>query len=816
MTIILESRIICGHSRLGAPPAVWFHLDRALLDSLLEGGPDLDAKLAPISLRPPTLGHHRQSGPMHVFADLVIRLLSSAGHRAELAEIIEDAKRPTATLAVEEGITALSAGELIADVLSTEAAPLPDALIDAVAAFRRDAAKRVLNLDARLIQDAAQAAGLPTRWLDQNPFKRFEPGPHTPPVRVGLLQIGQGARRRLVAGSLPDGVSDNLLESLRCRAELMPRLARAGVPIPASDLEFSNRNTATRAVRSAERIGFPVAVKSLYKPRFPHLSDAIDVLGPLHHEDEVRQAFNTLAGTVHRVWVEAWPQGKTYRFLVIGGQVAAISRSDEPSDFRDEVAEDIIQLAEHAAAVCELPTLAGVDICIVDPRGSVDPANCLVTNVLPDPELARHVHDSGGGNVADGLISTLFSNPASARIPMLAVTGTNGKTTTCRMLAQILATEFESVGLATTGGAFVGRECIADGDVAGVSGAAWVLADDRCQAAVLETSRGGLLKMGTAFDHCDIATCLNVRPDHIGYDGIDSLEAMAEVKGRLIERASRAAVLNADDPLCLAMRSRAACDRIILVAESGDQADLRAHREHGGEAVFVEPRPDGDWLVLAHGETQKPLMKLSDIPATMDGLLNSNCFNARFAAATAWASGIRIEGIRRGLAGFSNTVDDSPGRYNFIDGFPFTVLSDYAQNPDGAVRVLQVLDHIGAAGREHLVCMTLGARHRSHIDEVAPLFAERFASITLSGNLTNIELNPEWLSDNPRQTMLDYFRQQLIDAGVSPNQITCCHDEAEAVRIGLNQASDGDVLLVLTPHDVASPVYQAAAEANKD
>jgi len=813
MTLILNSRVVCGHSRLGPPPLAWFQLDRSRLASLIDMIPDLDGRLEAIGVGPSTAARIDSNEPLAVFSDLVSRLLESAGHPVGPAEITHRPGLATLALPVEEGGTALSAGALIASLLSTADSPPPPELIENLAEFRRDAAGRQLTADARMMHAAAQAAGLPTLWLDQPPFQRFEPGPQTSPVRIGLLQIGQGARRRLVAGALPAGQNDALLESLRCRAELMPLLARAGLPIPDQDLEFSNRNTATRAVRSAERIGYPVAVKSLYKARFPHLSRTPDVLGPLGNEDEVRRAFEVLAGAPHRVWVEGWATGDSHRFLVIDGQVRAISRSSDSSLRLDQVSAQITALAERAAAVCQLGVLAGVDMQIIDLDGSAEPGNCAVTNVLPDPDLARHARKPGDRTVADELVRTLIPDPEAARIPIVAVTGTNGKTTTCRMLQRILASEFDPVGLATTGGAFIGQEQVHDGDVAGATGAAWLLADDRPRAAVLETSRGGLLKLGTAFDRCDVAIGLNVRADHIGYDGIDSLEALAEVKGRLIERAARAAVLNADDPLCLAMRSRAPCDRIVLVAESGGHSELRAHRAQGGEVVFIDPRPDGDWLVLARGERDWPLMTLAEIPATMEGLLESNCFNARFAAAGAWALGIRPETIRQALAGFSNSVEESPGRYNFIDGHPFGVLCDYAQNPDGVHRLLRIVDRLDPPGRLHLVCMTIGARHRAHIDEVAAEFSGRFASIALSGNLQNIERNPEWAGDQPRRRMLDYFRQKLIEAGSSPEKVTTFEDETGAIRDGLSRAGEGDLLVVLAPPEVGLPTLAAPLRA---
>ena len=833
MTFILESRIVCGHTRISAPPAVWFHLDAERLGDALERCTDLAERREAFGLSPAS--DTAALNPAERFAELVGALLDSVGHDHLAAHIDERSENCTVLLPVDEGRTAQRAGELIADLLALESAAQLDAeqarpagpvgdsransradsradsLTDALATFRRQAAGRALNPDARLLYQAARAAGFPTLWLDQEPFLPFDPEPQSPSQRVGLLQIGQGERRRLFAGSLPAGQSDALLESLRCRAELMPRLARAGLPVPPLDEEFSNRGSATRAARFAARIGYPVVVKALYRPRFPHLESRPDAVGPLDHEDAVRRAFEALAGREQRVWVEGWTPGDDYRFLLIDGCLRAVRGPDGPVNLPGGISQALIDLAERAASVCGLSIIAGVDLRIVDPHGPAELPNCVVTNVLPDPDLCGHTTGPSDRVLAEALLRCVIPEPTTPRIPIVAVTGTNGKTTTCRMLQRILETRHERVGLATTGGAFVGSQQVHEGDVAGATGAAWLMAEDRCQAAVLETSRGGLLKLGTAFDRCDVATCLNVRADHIGYDGIDSLEAMAEVKGRLIERAHAAAVLNADDPRCLAMRSRAPCERIVLVAESGDQVDLVAHREAGGDAVFLSPHRDGDHLTLARGSDARDLMPIADIPATMNGLIESNVFNARFAAATAWALGIEAQAIRRALSGFSHSAEDNPGRYNFIDGFPFTVLCDYAQNPDGVGQALKVIDRLEIPGQLHLVCMTIGARHRSHIDELAGTLAQRFDTISLGGNLLNISLNPEWAGDKPRRRMLDYFRHRLLACGKATEEVSSFEEEVESIRAGLTHASAGDLLVVLAPPEIALPALQAAA-----
>ncbi len=348
-------------------------------------------------------------------------------------------------------------------------------------------------------------------------------------------------------------------------------------------------------------------------------------------------------------------------------------------------------------------------------------------------------------------------------------------------------------------------ESILSGDVAGVPGAAMVLADDRVEAAVLETARGGVITLGMAYDQCDAAACLNVEADHLGKEGIHTLEQMAEVKSRVLRRARDTVVVNADDPLCLGMLDDVQAPRCILVTRDPSSETVARHVEQGGDAVRLETREGRDWIVFASASERVPVVAVDDIPATMDGMLKNNVFNALFAAGLSRAIGMEADSVRSGLRGFANTPECNPGRYNFIEGYPFTVLMDFAQNPHGLTEVLDLVRNSRAPGKRRVVCQSIGPRHRAHIDEVAAPLAAHFEDFVL-GCSAYAEDNPEYAGDNPRRSMLDYFESRLMAQNVPRSAIRSFEDQAEGIRAGLETAGPGDLLVVLSRPEIALPV----------
>jgi cyanophycin synthetase len=457
------------------------------------------------------------------------------------------------------------------------------------------------------------------------------------------------------------------------------------------------------------------------------------------------------------------------------------------SDVTDAVTEEIKRLAERAASYCGLHELAGVDMTIRGPLGEAHAPDCVLLDVLPDPDLVTHArpHDGPPRDVAAELVDTLFAPGETARIPLVAVTGSNGKTTTARMIAHILRQRFRHVGLATTAGAFVDDELILEGDVAGANGAAVVLADERTEVAVLETARGGLIKLGAGFDVCDVGVCLNVTSDHVGLDGIETQEQMAEVKGEVLRRACGCAVLNGDDPRVLAMRERTGAERVILVSRGGGAAEVAAHRARGGYAVMIEPVDGVPWIVGYKGADRIGMLPVAAIPATVGGAVAFNVENALCAAAAAWGLGLPVELIRRALESFGASYECNPGRFNVIDGLPFRAVIDYAHNAEGMHMLCQALRALPEPKRRILLLRT--ADHRS--DEGIRAFAraaaaERFDIYVCSRRGKSPEVPAK-------------LRRTLLEEGIPEESVLLIPEIEEGIARMLELARAGDLVVFL-------------------
>ncbi|MBY0442330.1 MAG: hypothetical protein K2Q25_09380, partial [Mycobacteriaceae bacterium] len=340
-------------------------------------------------------------------------------------------------------------------------------------------------------------------------------------------------------------------------------------------------------------------------------------------------------------------------------------------------------------------------------------------------------------------------------------------------------------------------------NLSGQPGARIILNDPAVQAAVFEMPRKGLIVFGHPCDHYDVAALLNIQDDHIGVDGIDTVEQMADLKAEVLERARHAVVVNADDPLCMAMRSRAGTDRHILVTSQPTSPAVAEHRCQGGEAVFTDQRQGAPWIVLSAGDAEEPLIPVDAIPATMNGLLRFNVSNAMFAAVLAWAQGIDIGTIRRALGSFHNSVEQNPGRYNFIAGLPFTLLLDFAHNPDGVREVCAVAGEIPVTGRRILCSQNLGNRHAAHVAAVASAIAKSFDEFVVGCDPQYLLECPEYSGPDPVAAMLSATRQHLLDHGVDSEAITSIGDPAAVIPAALARARVGDLVVVLAePHDM--------------
>lgn len=485
--------------------------------------------------------------------------------------------------------------------------------------------------------------------------------------------------------------------------------------------------------------------------------------------------------------------------LVWLARQANISAGGTADDVSTGVHPDNLALAVRAARLVGLD-IAGVDFLSPDISRSWREVGGVICEVNGQPGFRPHWLAAPDRDINGEVLDIVFAG-RPARIPTAAITGTNGKTTTCEMLHRIWTAAGALTGVCTTARLRIGEETVSTENLSGQPGAGIILTDPAVQSAVVEMPRKGLVYFGHYCDRYDVAALLNVQDDHIGADGVETLEQMAELKAEVLQRATGAVVLNAEDPLCLAMRSRAGAARHVLVARTPAAGAVVEHRRQGGEAVFLDGRGGRPWIVLAAGASETDLMPVHDVPATVNGLLPFNETNALFAAAVAWAQGVDAGVIRAALAGFRNSADDNPGRYNVVDGLPFDVLVDFAHNPDGVRGICAVAAGWPTTGRRVLCSLNVGSRHPGHLEELAPALATAFDEFVLGCDPELVGRCPEYAGADPAAAMVVRYRDLLIGAGVDAALIAGATDRPTAIRAALDAARPGDLLVVLADSD---------------
>ncbi len=326
----------------------------------------------------------------------------------------------------------------------------------------------------------------------------------------------------------------------------------------------------------------------------------------------------------------------------------------------------------------------------------------------------------------EAIIEELFPGEENGRIPITAITGTNGKTTVTRMIGHIMREAGNYVGMTTTDGIYLDGKLSFEGDCSGPQSADEVLTNADVEVAVLETARGGILRSGLAFDVCDVGVVLNVTADHIGLGGIHSLEDLAFAKGVVIESVRRSGfgVLNAEDALSAELAEY--CDGgVIFFSRNPQNARLKKHAKAGGIAITVV---DG-WLQLSEKSNKTQIVKVEDVPATLGGSIGFQIDNALAAAAAAWGAGVAPEVIGRALGTFDANADMTPGRFNVFEGSDYTLVVDFAHNPASMMALRDALKGYTATRQYKRIVGAVGApgdRRDREIRDVAAIAAGMF------------------------------------------------------------------------------------------
>ncbi|NJN30150.1 MAG: cyanophycin synthetase [Synechococcales cyanobacterium RM1_1_8] len=358
---------------------------------------------------------------------------------------------------------------------------------------------------------------------------------------------------------------------------------------------------------------------------------------------------------------------------------ANLSTGGVAVDRTDEIHPETLWIAERASRIIGLD-VAGIDIVTTDISQPLKAVNGVIVEVNAAPGLRMHVAPSQGvpRNVAAPILDMLFPPGSPQRIPIVAITGTNGKTTTTRLTAHILGQTYDTVGFTTTDGIYIDGNLIEKGDTTGPQSAQVILQDPTVDVAVLETARGGLLRSGLAFQHCDVGVVLNVAADHLGLGDIDTVEQLAQLKGVVAEaiHPSGYAVLNADDELVAAMAYKVDAN-VAYFSMDPDNPRVRVHTERGGIAAVYEQ----GYLSILKGDWLMRIEQASRVPLTMGGKAPFMIANALAASLAAFVRGVAIDDIRSALRSFRASTQQTPGRMNLFNLGKYHALVDYAHNP---------------------------------------------------------------------------------------------------------------------------------------
>jgi len=468
---------------------------------------------------------------------------------------------------------------------------------------------------------------------------------------------------------------------------------------------------------------------------------------------------------------------------------ANLSTGGTATDVTDVIHPDNREMAERAIRAIGLD-VGGVDFLSKNITESYRKIGGGICEVNAAPGFRMHVAPSEGSarDVAAPVIDMLFPPGASARVPIAAITGTNGKTTTARMLAHICKMAGYVPGLTTTDGVYIDGQRTVPGDMTGPVSARMVLADPQIDIAVLETARGGLLRAGMGVNEVNVGAVLNVQPDHLGLKGIETLEQLAEVKRIVVEVATDCAVLNADDALVLRMSGYTEAKHICYVTMNPQHTLVREHIRAGGRGCALEAGVNGQMITLYDKNGHIPLLWTHLIPATLEGRATHNVQNAMFAASMAFSLGIKLDAIRQGLRTFDSTFFQAPGRMNVFNEHPFKVLFDYGHNAHAVAVMADLAQRLDVTGRRIVVMAGPGDRRDEDLIAIARAVAGRFDHYICRRDDALRERKPD---EVPR-----IQAAALRAAGVSEEAISIIPDEQDAIAAALNMGQPGDLLLI--------------------
>lgn len=464
---------------------------------------------------------------------------------------------------------------------------------------------------------------------------------------------------------------------------------------------------------------------------------------------------------------------------------ANLSTGGSATDVTDDVHPEV---AERAVAAAQM---VGLDICGVDMvcdsiLHPLEDQGGGVVEVNAAPGLRMHLSPSYGKGrpVGEAIISTMFGEHENGRIPIVAITGTNGKTTTVRLITHLLAQKGLRVGMTNTDGVYIAGQRIDTGDCSGPKSARNVLQHPDVDAAVLETARGGMLREGLAFDRCDVAVVTNIGSgDHLGLNYITTVNDLAVLKRVIVQNISDngMAVLNAADPNVVPMANHCR-GAVTFFAADRDHPVMATHLAQGRRAVYVE-----DGCIVAAEGSQQQRIPLADIPLTLQGTIGFQVENVMASIAAVWALNLPWDVLRRGLATFSNDGNNAAGRFNLFNFRGATVIADYGHNPDAMLALVRAVEAMPAK-RRTVVISGAGDRRDEDIREQTRILGDAFDEVVL-------------FQDACQRGRADGEVLALLREGLTGAKRTRdmheIHGEFIAIDLAMDKLCEGDLCLIL-------------------
>lgn len=452
-------------------------------------------------------------------------------------------------------------------------------------------------------------------------------------------------------------------------------------------------------------------------------------------------------------------------------------------DCTDLICKENIDICERAADAIGLD-ICGIDICCKDISKPMVRTGGAIIEVNAAPGIRMHQYPNKGKdrNVAGSIVDMLF--PVAESMPIVSVTGTNGKTTTTRLIAHILSRYGYKVGMTVTGGIYIDNKCICRGDTTGYYSAKSILSNKNVEAAVLETARGGIIKKGLAYDLADVAVITNITEDHLGLDGINTMEDLAYVKALVCEAVAERGyvVLNADDLVSLSIIDRIKSS-IIMFSKDKYNATLRNNINRGGCGIYV----DDHIMYFEKQGTVVPIIKVEDIKISLGGKLTYNIENAMAACGAAIGLNIAYSVIKDGLKSFYGDASFNPGRFNIYNLKGVNVVLDYGHNIEGYKAVIKGAQKFNCKRMIGVIGVP-GDRTDDSVEKIGQIAGSSFDYIYIKEDMDRRGRKPGEIAS--------ILKKGIMKTGFEPKRVETILDEKAALERAIDTAKRGDLIII--------------------